>query len=117
MICRTLPRFMAIGNRLGGFLDVDMNFEVLGWMVVTRILVHMDFKKCFPPDISIVTPRGWVLQVLDYEGILFRCHKCNHYGHVMASCPMTSRVYPDGGMEGVDVHQPCMDPLMSQVST
>jgi len=53
----------------------------------------MDFKKGFPPDIGIVTPKGRIIQTLDYEGIPFRCHRCHQFRHMVASCPKVPRVY------------------------
>lgn len=110
-------RFMAIGNCLGEFMAADMNFEATGQMTVERILVHMEFKKGFPPDIGVVTPKGRLIKLLDYEGIPFRCHKCHHYGHMVDSCPMAPRIFLVDVLEGDGIPHMCgvsdMDPVIS----
>lgn len=71
-----------------------MSFKETGSMAVARILVNMDFKNGFPVDIGIDTPKGRIIQIFDYEGIPFRCHRCHQVGHMVASCPKAPRIYP-----------------------
>jgi hypothetical protein len=73
---------------LGSFLEADMSFEETGLMTVARILVKLDLKKGLPQEITINSAAGTFVQMLDYEGIPFRCHRCHVYGHGVASCPL-----------------------------
>ena len=86
-------------------------------MSVAQILVLMDFKKGFPPGIEIVTPGGQITQLLDYEGIPFRCHRCHHYGHMVADCSLTPQTYPNEGLEGETFVSPKMDLLNALETT
>lgn len=91
MIYWNPTQFKVICSRLGEYIDADFYSEEMLRMSITRILVHMDFKKGFPPNIGIVTPKGRIVQMLDYEGFPFICHRSHHYGHMVADCPMIPR--------------------------
>jgi hypothetical protein len=80
-------RFAAIGSVLGRFLEADMSFKETRLMTVACILVKLDLKKGLPQEITINSAAGTIVQMLDYEGIPFRCHRCHIYGHGVASCP------------------------------
>lgn len=47
-----------------------------------QILVEMDISKGLPEKICLASPRESWTQLLDYEGIPFRCRKCHLTGHV-----------------------------------
>jgi len=57
-------------------------------MTVARILVKLDLKKGLPQEFTINSATGTIVQMLDYEGIPFRCHRCHVYGHGVESCPL-----------------------------
>lgn len=40
-------------------------------------------------DICLNTTQGPFLQLLDYEGVPFRCHQCHALDHLVAQCSFT----------------------------
>ena len=79
-------RFAAIGNYLGEYVCSDRTFQASSFYTVAKILVKIDLKLGLSSEISIKTKDGDFSQVLDYEGVPFRCHRCHAYGHLVASC-------------------------------
>ena len=49
-----------------------------------RFLVEMDISKGLPEKVCLDSSRGSWTQILDYEGIPFRCRKCHKTGHIVA---------------------------------
>jgi len=105
------PRFAEIGNYLGEYVCSDQSFQDSGYYTVARILVKIDLKLGLSSEIPMKSPDGVFTQVLDYEGVPFRCHRCHAYGHMVASCPLPPRDsikriddYPEEGL-GVDVEE------------
>lgn len=70
--------FEVVGNSLGRFLGVDAGS--LGFLHTTydRILVEMDMMKALPAGLSLKSANGSWLQLVDYEGIPFRCFQMRH---------------------------------------
>jgi len=85
------PRFAEIGNFLGEYVCSDQSFHESCYYTVARILVKIDLKLGLSSEISIKTLDGDFTQVLDYDGVPFRCHRCRAYGHLVASCPLPHR--------------------------
>jgi hypothetical protein len=80
--------FTTIGNRLGEFLEANYSFEETRLMTVARILVQLDLRPGLLKEIKIKTTSGIFIQPLDYEGILFRCHRFHAYGHGVVKCTL-----------------------------
>lgn len=72
------------GGLLGIFQIVDSVTSDVMHSTVARILVEMDVFKVVLENISLGSPRSVWTQVLDYEGLPFRCRKCHMTGHVVA---------------------------------
>ena len=85
-------RFAAIGNILGEYVFSDRTFQESSYYTVAKIMVKIDLKLGISSEISVKTKDGDFSQVLDYEGVPFRCHRCHAYGHLVASCPYPYRV-------------------------
>lgn len=67
-------------------MDANFSFKITRDMVVVHVLVLLDLwegpalKICFNVDY------GDVNQILDYEGVPFRCHEFHSADHLMADC-------------------------------
>lgn len=83
--------FKAIGDRLGNYLGADMSFLETRNRAMARILV------CLKPVVGLAKKinlqyRDFVFeQILDYEYLPFRCHRCHEYGHLAKECPLGRR--------------------------
>jgi hypothetical protein len=73
---------------LGSYIEVDMSFEETGHMTVAWILVRLNLRPGLLQEITIESAAGTFVQILDYEGIPFRCHRCHVYGHGIVECPL-----------------------------
>ena len=76
----------AIGDALGDFILVDSVSSNVYRTTFARILVEMDISKGLPEMLKLASPNGSWIQLLDYEGIPFRCKKCHKTGHLIACC-------------------------------
>lgn len=76
----------AVGEGLGDFLMVDLVSSNVFRTTYAHILVEMDISKGLPAMIKLPSPGGSWIQLLDYEGIPFRCRKCHNTGHLVARC-------------------------------
>jgi len=90
--------FAAIGNFLGEYVCSDRTFQESSFYTVAKIMVKIDLKLGLSSEISVKTKDGDFTQVLDYDGVPFRCHRCHAYGHLVASCPFPYR----GGVKRID---------------
>jgi hypothetical protein len=79
----------SVGNALGDFRCVDTETSDIFHSTVARVLVEVDTSKGLPEMISLDSPRGSWSQLLDYEGIPFRCRTCHSTGHIAVCCPTT----------------------------
>jgi len=95
--------FVAIGNKLGNYIEADISFEETRLMSVARILVRLDSHPGLLNNLNIETVSGSFIQPLEYEGILFRCHICHIYGHEVVECKMPFKG-KFRGTTGVDLH-------------
>lgn len=75
-----------MGEALGDFLLVDSASSNVYRKTYARILVEIDVSKGLPEMIKLASPNGSWIQLLDYEGIPFRCRKCHKIGHLAARC-------------------------------
>lgn len=97
--------FKMLGHHFGEFLDVDFSFRDIGEMAVAQVLVLLDLREGLAPEIVLTAKYGDYSQMLDYEGVPFRCHKCHSIDHTMADCDFPFQAYkrPDGrGERGRD---------------
>jgi hypothetical protein len=75
--------FQAIGNFLGEFLVVDMGFLEYGEMLVARILVLLNIREGIREFLNLTDLGRIRVQILDYEGVPFRCRRCHEYGNIV----------------------------------
>jgi hypothetical protein len=81
--------FQAIGNMLGTYLDADFSFREMGEMALAHILVSLNIRGGLQKELNI-TDRGRTrAQILDYEGIPFRCRHCHAHGHILKYFPLS----------------------------
>jgi hypothetical protein len=78
--------FKMIGDAMGKYVDVYFSYKITKDMYVTHILVLLDFREGFAPEIFLNTVYRDVVQNLDYEGVPLRCHHCHSMDHLMAQC-------------------------------
>ncbi len=78
--------FETIGNAIGDFLYVDADTSDILHSTCARFLVDLDISKGLPEAIYLDSPRGSWTQLLDYEGIPFRCKICHLTSHIAARC-------------------------------
>jgi hypothetical protein len=83
--------FQAIGNHLGEFLAADMGFIDSGEMVVARILVLLNIREGLKEYLNLTDLGRTRVQILDYEGVPFRCRRCHEYGHIIKDCKSSSK--------------------------
>ena len=83
--------FKMWGDHLAEYLDVDFSFKDIGEMVVARMLVILDLREGLAPKICLTTAYGDYAQMLDYEGVPFRCHGCRSADHLVADCDLPFR--------------------------
>lgn len=76
---------MDIGNSLGNFLVVELSFIHTKGNSMERVLVNIDLSNNLLEYLDMRDGRN-TLQPLDYEGVLFKCHKCHQYGHTLKFC-------------------------------
>ena len=76
----------AVGEALGDFLMVDIASSNVHQMTYAHILMETDVSKGLPKMIKLASPKGSWIQLLDYEGIPFKCKKCYKTSHLTARC-------------------------------
>ena len=76
----------VVGEALGDFLLVDTSSSNVFQTMYACILVEIDVSKGLPEMIKLASPLGSWIQLLDYEGIPFRCRKCHKAGHLAVVC-------------------------------
>lgn len=74
------------GNHIGEFIDADYSFKQTRDMAMARILVLIDLREGLAEDLCLDTNYGSFTQMLDYEGVPFRCHRCHSTDHLLAQC-------------------------------
>jgi len=61
---------------------------------MARILVSLDLSKGLAKKINLQYKDYVFEQILDYEHLPFRCHRCHEYGHLAKDCPLFRRRRP-----------------------
>lgn len=75
-----------IEDSLGLFLEMDMSYLVTEKRTMAHILVSMDLREGFMENICLEIVVGPLIQLLDYDGVPFQCHRCHTLGHMIAQC-------------------------------
>ena len=75
-----------VEEALGNLLMVDAIYSNIYRTMYACILVNIDVSKGLPKKIKLASPHGSWIQLLDYEGIPFRCRKCHMTGHLVTHC-------------------------------
>lgn len=81
---KNLSFFKMLGNHLGEYVDVDFSFKTTREMAVAQVLVLLDLREGIAPKICLTADYGDVIQILDYEGVPFRYHRCRFVDHLVA---------------------------------
>jgi hypothetical protein len=68
-----------------------MSFLDTGEMAVARILVLLNVREGLKEFLNLTYLGRTRVQILDYEGIPFRCRRCHEYGHIIKDCKYSSR--------------------------
>lgn len=82
--------FENLRNSLGHYLVEDFSFKETKKtkdITVARVLVSLELREKLHETMNI-GKRTAISQVLDYEGILFRCKRCQKYGHLVNNCSL-----------------------------
>ena len=83
--------FRMLGDHLGEFVDANFSFREFGEMAVARVLVLLDLREGLTTNVLLSTDYGDYPQMLDYEGVPFRCHRCHSVDHLVAECDLSFR--------------------------
>lgn len=79
-------------------MGYDKSYHQTGMMAYDRILVNMDTIGGLYEHITIQWRDSALKQIIDYEGILYRCHKV---GHLYRDCPFLRKGAGKGKEAGV----------------
>lgn len=82
----TLAFFKLLGEHMGEFIDADYSFRTTSEMAMVWILVLLDLREGLGLEVELSSRHGVFTQILDYEGVPFRCHKCHSLKHLVAKC-------------------------------
>ena len=78
----------AIGNKLGRFIKTSEAIRRGKYTSFARICVEMDLSGALSDEVILeVFDEEWI-QMVDYEYIPFKRHKCHEYGHILRDCPL-----------------------------
>lgn len=83
--------FKVIGDDLGVYLDHDRTYQDTDCLEMARILVHLDTREGLVESYLLQMGDITCQEILDYEGIPFRCRKCHEVGHLYKDCLRISR--------------------------
>lgn len=83
--------FMCIRNALGTYLDHDRSYVESRSRTLARILVHLDTRDGLEEKITLHWGRYARVQILDYEGVPFKCRRCHRVGHLFKECPLNKK--------------------------
>lgn len=83
--------FRRIGNALSTYLEHDNSYLSSGNMSLAEILVHLDTREGLEEHITLHWKHYSHTQILDYEGVPFRCRRCHKVGHLYKECPLNKK--------------------------
>lgn len=78
--------FQLLGDHMGEFIDADYSFRTTYEMAMVCILVLLDLQEGLASKVKLSSQYGEFTQILDYEGVPFRCHRCHSLKHLVAQC-------------------------------
>jgi len=84
--------FMRIGNALGSYLDHERTFVESRNRTLACILVYLDTHEGLEEKITLHWGKFTRVQILDYEGVPFRCCRCHKVGHIFKDCPLNKKL-------------------------
>jgi hypothetical protein len=58
---------------------------------VARILVLLNIREGLREFLNLTDLGRTRVQILDYEGVPFRCRRCHEYGHIVKDCKSSMR--------------------------
>eukprot|EP00253_Pinus_taeda_P012716 PITA_12716 len=83
---------MAIGNELGHFVKASEATRRGKYTSFARICVEIELSGALLEEIILeVFDEEWV-QIVYYDHIPFRCHKCHEHGHIFRDCPLNKEM-------------------------
>jgi len=83
---------MAIGNKLGNFVKASEATRRGKYTSFARICVEIELSGALLEEIILeVFDEEWV-QIVDYDHIPFRCHKCHEHGHIFRDCTLNKEM-------------------------
>lgn len=100
--------FKRIGNALDTYMGYDKSFHQTGMMAYARILINMDTRGGLYEHITIQWRDSARRQIIDYEGIPYRCRRCHKVGHLYRDCPLLRKSQRNG--TAVDTDPPQVPP-------
>lgn len=103
--------FKRIGNALDTYMGYDKSFHQTGMMAYARILINMDTRGGLYEHITIQWRDSARKQIIDYEGIPYRCRRCHKVGHLYRDCPLLRKSQRNG--TAVDTDPPQVPPPYS----
>jgi hypothetical protein len=74
---------------------------------VERILVSLNIREGLWEFLNLTDLGQTRVQILDYEGVPFRCRRCHEYGHIVMDCKKSSRGH--FGSRSSDVSRPIQE--------
>lgn len=83
--------FIRIGDAIGTYMDHDKSYQQTGMMAYARILVNLDRRGGLLESITIQWRETTRKQIIDYEGIPYRCRRCHKVGHLYRDCSLIRR--------------------------
>jgi hypothetical protein len=98
------PSFLpTLGNVLGRFINIDIDWITKGFVTFTRICVEIDLIQGIPDMIIIDwTKDDPYTQLVDYENTSFRCHSCQQTLHLQATFPLSPTPFSSLGAQKMD---------------
>ena len=79
----------GIGNTIGSFVKIAETTKKGRYTSYAKICVYMNIVNPILDFVELEYHEEVWQQNPDYEHILFRCHRCHEYGHLVKQCPIT----------------------------
>ena len=76
-----------IGGLFGLYLDHDRSYLDTSSRAVARIMIFLDTRDGLHDNLNMLFDGMMWQQILDYEGVPFRCRKCHEVGNLNKECP------------------------------
>lgn len=109
--------FRNIGDDFGHYLDHDRSYLTTRNRAVARILIFLDTRDGLHDTYNMFFEGMMWQQVLDYEGVPFRCRKCHEVGNLFKYCPNLGFTMPPQKKSHTVATQTDPIPCQCQLST